>query len=152
MGSDARVLCFGGIGCDQHFFTNRPREGEMTFGEAIRSGFDHYVKFDGRAARPAFWWWVLFVLLVDIAANLIDLAIGVPIFSAIAGLGLLLPNLSVSIRRLHDTNRSGWWILIGLIPLIGWIVLLVFYLQQGDAGENRFGPPPATVTAPATTG
>ena len=95
MGSDARVLCFGGIGCDQHFFTNRPREGEMTFGEAIRSGFDHYVKFDGRAARPAFWWWVLFVLLVDIAANLIDLAIGVPIFSAIAGLGLLLPNLSV---------------------------------------------------------
>ena len=90
----------------------------MTFGEAIRSGFDHYVKFDGRASRPAFWWWVLFVLLVDIAANLIDLAIGAPIFSAIVGLGLLLPNLSVSIRRLHDTNRSGWWILIWLIPLL----------------------------------
>jgi uncharacterized membrane protein YhaH (DUF805 family) len=127
-------------------------EERMTFGEAIRSGFDHYVKFDGRASRRAFWWWALFVLLVDIAANLIDLAIGAPIFSAIVGLGLLLPNLSVSIRRLHDTNRSGWWILIGLIPLIGWIVLLVFYLQQGDAGENRFGPPPEMVTAPATTG
>ena len=124
----------------------------MTFGEAIRSGFDHYVKFDGRASRPAFWWWVLFVLLVDVAANLIDLAIGAPIFSSIVGLGLLLPNLSVSIRRLHDTNRSGWWILIGLIPLIGWIVLLVFYLQQSDSGENRFGPPPVAVTAPATTG
>ena len=107
------------------------------------------VRWSGLATR---WWWVLFLLLVDVAANLIDLAIGVPIFSTIVGLGLLLPNLSVSIRRLHDTNRTGWWILIGLIPLIGWIVLLVFYLQQGDAGENRFGPPPVTVTAPATTG
>jgi uncharacterized membrane protein YhaH (DUF805 family) len=58
----------------------------------------------------------------------------------------------VSIRRLHDTNRTGWWILIGLIPLIGLIVLLVFYLQRSDPGENRFGPPPATTTAAATTG
>lgn len=123
----------------------------MTFGEAVRSGFDHYVKFDGRASRPAFWWWVLFVILVSIAANIIDLAIGAPVFSALVGLGLLLPGLSVSIRRLHDTNRTGWWILIYLIPLIGLIVLLVFYLQQGDPGENRYGPPPVTETATATT-
>jgi uncharacterized membrane protein YhaH (DUF805 family) len=123
----------------------------MTFGEAVRSGFDHYVKFDGRASRPAFWWWVLFVILVSIAANIIDLAIGAPVFSALVGLGLLLPGLSVSIRRLHDTNRTGWWILIYLIPLIGLIVLLVFYLQQGDPGENRYGPPPVTQTATATT-
>src|SRR5829696_4964713 len=121
----------------------QPREGDMTFGEAVRSGFDHYVKFDGRASRPAFWWWVLFVVLASVGANIIDLAIGAPVFSAIVGLGLLLPNLSVAIRRLHDTDRTGWWVLIWLIPLIGWIVLLVFYLQQGDAGENRFGPPPA---------
>jgi uncharacterized membrane protein YhaH (DUF805 family) len=121
----------------------------MTFGEAVRSGFEHYAKFDGRASRPAFWWWVLFVFLVGIAANIIDLAIGAPVFSAIVGLGLLLPNLSVSIRRLHDIDRTGWWVLIWLIPLIGWIVLLVFYLQQGDAGENRFGAPPATAPAPA---
>jgi uncharacterized membrane protein YhaH (DUF805 family) len=121
----------------------------MTFGEAVRSGFDHYVKFDGRASRPAFWWWVLFVVLASVGANIIDLAIGAPVFSAIVGLGLLLPNLSVAIRRLHDTDRTGWWVLIWLIPLIGWIVLLVFYLQQGDAGENRFGPPSATAPAPA---
>lgn len=122
----------------------------MTFGEAVRSGFDHYAKFDGRASRPAFWWWVLFVVLVSVGANIIDLVIGAPVFSAILGLGLLLPNLSVSIRRLHDTDRTGWWVLIWLIPLVGWIVLLVFYLQQGDAGENRFGPPPAAPTpAPA---
>jgi uncharacterized membrane protein YhaH (DUF805 family) len=124
----------------------------MTFGEAVRSGFEHYAKFDGRASRAAFWWWVLFVFLVSIAANIIDLAIGAPVFSALAGLGLLLPNISVSIRRLHDTNRTGWWLLIWLIPLIGLIVLLVFYLQRGDDGENRFGPPSETVTAPATAG
>jgi uncharacterized membrane protein YhaH (DUF805 family) len=123
----------------------------MTFGEAVRSGFDHYAKFDGRASRRAFWWWVLFVFLVGIAANIIDLAIDAPVFTALVGLALLLPNLSVSIRRLHDTDRTGWWILIYLIPLIGLIVLLVFYLQQGDRGENRFGPPPAE-TAPAETG
>jgi uncharacterized membrane protein YhaH (DUF805 family) len=124
----------------------------MTFGEAVRSGFDHYAKFDGRASRPAFWWWVLFVVLVSVGANIIDLAIGAPVFSAIVGLGLLLPNLSVAIRRLHDTDRTGWWVLIWLIPLIGWVVLLVFYLQQGDAGENRFGPPPATAPTPAPAG
>jgi uncharacterized membrane protein YhaH (DUF805 family) len=123
----------------------------MTFGESVRSGFDHYAKFDGRASRPAFWWWVLFVFLVGIAANIIDFAIGAPVFTALVGLALLLPNLSVSIRRLHDTDRTGWWILIYLIPLIGLIVLLVFYLQQGDRGENRFGPPPGTATATATT-
>lgn len=124
----------------------------MTFGEAVRSGFEHYAKFDSRASRPEFWWWVLFVILMGIGANLIDLAIGAPVFSAITGLGLLLPNIAVSIRRLHDTDRSGWWILIWLIPLIGLIVLLVFYLQQGDPGENRFGPPPTTTPATATTG
>ena len=114
----------------------------MTFGEAVSSGFEHYTKFDGRASRPAFWWWVLFVFLVGIAADLIGLAIGsVSVTSGIVGLALLLPNLSVGIRRLHDTNRTGWWILIGLIPLIGFIVLLIFYLQQSDPGENDYGPP-----------
>jgi uncharacterized membrane protein YhaH (DUF805 family) len=121
----------------------------MTFTEAIKDGFDHYVKFDGRASRPAYWWWFLFAVLVSIAANIIDAAIGTfGIVSGIAGLALLLPGLSVAIRRLHDTNRSGWWILIGLIPIIGWIVLLVFYLQPSDTTENRFGPPPAS-SAPA---
>jgi uncharacterized membrane protein YhaH (DUF805 family) len=120
----------------------------MTFTEAVKDGFDHYVKFDGRASRPAFWWWALFAFLVGIAANIIDAIIGSPIISSLVGLALLLPGLSVSIRRLHDTNRTGWWVLISLIPLIGLIVLIVFWVQESDAGQNNYGPPPV----PATTG
>ena len=67
----------------------------------------------------------------------------VQIFSIIVSLGLLLPNLSVAIRRLHDTDRTGWWILIGLIPLIGLIVLLIFYVRRATAGDNQYGPPMA---------
>jgi uncharacterized membrane protein YhaH (DUF805 family) len=124
----------------------------VTFSEAVKSGFDHYATFSGRASRPAYWWWVLFVIVVSIVASMIDAAIGTwGVFTGLAGLALLLPNISVSIRRLHDTNRTGWWILIGLIPLIGFIVLLIFYLEQGDEGENEYGPPPADkAITPAT--
>ena len=122
----------------------------MTFSDAIRSGFDNYVNFEGRASRAEFWWWVLFAILVSIAANIIDAIIGAPIFSLLAGLGLLLPNLAMSVRRLHDTNRSGWWILIGLIPLIGFIVLLIFSLEQGTPGPNEHGPPPSDAPAAPT--
>lgn len=113
----------------------------MSFSEAIKDGFDHYAKFDGRASRPSFWWWVLFVIIVSIVANIIDLAIDAPVISTIVGLGLLLPGLSKAIRRLHDTGRTGWWILIGLIPLIGFIVLLIFYLEKSEPTENQYGPP-----------
>jgi uncharacterized membrane protein YhaH (DUF805 family) len=123
----------------------------MTFTEAIKDGFDHYTKFDGRAARPAYWWWFLFALLVSIGTNIIDAAIGsFGVISGLAGLALLLPGLSVSIRRLHDTDHSGWWLFIILIPIIGFIVLLVFYLRDSDPGENKYGPPPAATIAPAT--
>ena len=115
----------------------------MGFSEAVKSGFDHYTTFDGRASRPAFWWWFLFGILVAIGANIVDAVIGSQILSIVASLGLLLPNLSVGIRRLHDTDRSGWWILIGLIPIIGFIVLIVFYVQQSDPGDNSYGPPMA---------
>ncbi len=125
----------------------------MTFAEAVRSGFDHYVKFDGRASRPAFWWWFLFGVLVGIGATIIDAIIGTfGVVGGLVSLALLLPNLSVAIRRLHDTDHTGWWVLIGLIPIIGFIVLLIFYLRQSDPGENQYGPPPAEgVPAPTAT-
>lgn len=115
----------------------------MGFSEAVKSGFDHYTKFDGRANKPAFWWWFLFQIIVYIAAEIVDAILGTTIFWILIALGLLLPNLSVAIRRLHDTNRTGWWILIGLIPIVGFIVLLIFYLEQSNPGPNDYGPPMA---------
>jgi uncharacterized membrane protein YhaH (DUF805 family) len=116
----------------------------VSFGEAIRSGFDHYVKFDGRASRSAFWWWALFQAIVAIVALIVDYAIfnSPGVFYGLTALGLLLPSFSVAIRRLHDTDRSGWWLLIYLVPLIGAIVLLVFFLTGSDPGANRYGPGP----------
>ena len=120
----------------------------MSFSEAVRDGFDNYVNFEGRASRSSFWWWVLFTFIVGVVANILDAAIDATIFSIIVGLGLILPNLSKAIRRLHDTGRTGWWVLIILVPLIGFIVLLIFYLDKSDPAENEYGPPPAA-TVPA---
>ncbi len=114
----------------------------MSFTEAIQSGFDHYTKFDGRASRPAFWWWFLFQILVLVAAQILSSIIGSMIIYYLAALALILPGISVAIRRLHDTGRSGWWILIGIIPLIGAIVLLIFYLEKSNPGDNEYGPEP----------
>jgi uncharacterized membrane protein YhaH (DUF805 family) len=116
----------------------------MSFSEAIKDGFDHYTNFQGRASRAAFWYWVLFGLLVGIAANILDSAIfDGPLLSYLVSLALFLPGLSVAIRRLHDTGRSGWWYLIILVPLIGIIVLIVFWVEQGHSGPNEYGPEPA---------
>lgn len=125
----------------------------MSFGDAIRSGFDHYAKFEGRASRSAFWWWALFQLIVTFVAIALDYAIfnSLGVFYALTVLGLLLPSFSVAIRRLHDTDRSGWWLLIYLIPLIGSIVLLVFFLTASDPGPNRYGPGPDSAQAGAAT-
>jgi uncharacterized membrane protein YhaH (DUF805 family) len=121
----------------------------MSFWEAVRSGFHHYVRFHGRASRPAFWWWHLFAIVVAIVVASLDGTIfeeSLPL-TLLVWAGLILPSLSVAIRRLHDTDRGGWWILISFIPIIGFIVLLVFYLKKGDPGENSYGPPMAVGVA-----
>lgn len=118
----------------------------MNFGQAIGSGFKNYVGFEGRACRSEYWFWVLFVVIVGVVLGILD---GVlfpdnqtgllgPLFS----LGVFLPGLAVGIRRLHDIGKSGWWILIGLIPIVGWIILIVWAIQKGDGGSNRFGADP----------
>jgi uncharacterized membrane protein YhaH (DUF805 family) len=118
----------------------------MTFGQAISSGFQNYLNFTGRASRSAFWYWALFCFLVSIATGLIDLMAfpdaRVSPLSGLASLALLLPNLAVGARRLHDTDRSGWFLLLALIPLIGIIILIVWWCQRGTMGANRFGPDP----------
>jgi uncharacterized membrane protein YhaH (DUF805 family) len=118
----------------------------MGFTEAITSGFRNYVNFSGRAVRSEFWYWVLFAILASIVAGLIDLALfgieGSSPINSLVGLALFLPGLAVSVRRLHDLDRSGWWILLGLIPLVGIIILIVWYCQRGTNGPNRFGSDP----------
>lgn len=107
-----------------------------------------YTEFDGRSDRPEFWWFALINVIVSLVLYAIGVAafglIGGQLLGVLYGLATLLPGLGVEIRRLHDTNRSGWWILIGLIPVIGGIILIVFFASAGTHGPNRFGaqPPP----------
>lgn len=106
-----------------------------------------YVDFSGRAQRMEFWMFQLFNFLVSIGLAIVDAILGLGILQPLYALAVLLPGLAAGARRLHDTNRSGWWLLIGLIPLIGIIVLIVFWVQDSDPGDNAFGPNPKAVVA-----
>ena len=125
----------------------------MNMQTAVPTVFRKYVVFSGRATRSEFWWWILFIVLVSVALSMIDGAVIAPMtghetFDPEAGqplqllfnLATLLPTLAVTVRRLHDTDRSGWWILLGLIPIIGNLILLWWYIQSGTEGENQYGP------------
>lgn len=136
----------------------------MTFTEAVQTCFLKYADFTGRARRSEYWWWALFVFLVDLVVNaiggfqpiLIILGRGQSgestLWSVLAGivsLALLLPGLAVFVRRLHDTGRSGWWWLIALVPLVGAIILIVFLVQEGNPAHNQYGSSPAHTTPSA---
>jgi len=112
----------------------------MNFSQAITSGFSNYVNFSSRAIRSEYWYWVLFIILAEIVTSIIDFALGFQLTTGIFGLATFLPSLAIAIRRLHDLDRSGWWIVLVLIPLIGAIVLIVWYCSKGTEGSNRFGP------------
>jgi uncharacterized membrane protein YhaH (DUF805 family) len=120
----------------------------MGFGQAISSGFSNYVNFSGRSCRSEYWFWVLFVLIADVVAIAIDAAIGMQIVSSLFGLAVLLPGLAVTVRRLHDLDRTGWWIFLGLIPLVGAIILIIWFCSKGTDGQNRFGADPLGGLAP----
>ncbi|GMA18211.1 DUF805 domain-containing protein [Arsenicicoccus piscis] len=122
----------------------------MSFTDAVKICFNKYVDFTGRARRSEYWWWVLFTTVLGIVAGLLDQLLGTDysnssgggIVQTITSLAVLLPSLAVLARRLHDTGRSGWWMLIGLIPVIGWIVLLVFTVSDSNPQANQYGPNP----------
>ena len=114
-----------------------------------------YADFNGRARRKEYWFFVLFNLIISCVLSVVDVFVGT--YSAAAGIGLLaglyalavlIPGIAVTVRRLHDTGRSGWWILIVLVPLVGWIVLLVFMLLDSHPGTNAYGPNPKEGEAP----
>lgn len=116
----------------------------MSFQEAVRNALmQNYANFNGRASRPEFWYFVLAIVIATVFASIIDdYALGEPVLESIVTLGTIIPFLAVGARRLHDTDRSGWWLLIHVIPLIGSIVLIVWWVFVGSPGPNHFGPPP----------
>src|ERR1700761_4741644 len=117
----------------------------MNFGQSISTCFRKYAEFNGRAGRSELWWFVLFLLLADAAAGLLDEGMfgGRNIVSGLWSLAVLIPSFAVWARRLHDTDRSGWWVLLSLIPIAGWIILIIWGCQRGTDGANRFGERPA---------
>ena len=126
----------------------------MSFGEAVASGFAHYARFSGRASRSEFWFWVLFAMSGAVLANGIDAAIfiyhpGISPLNSIFTVVTLLPSFAVAARRLHDVDRSGWWLLLAATG-IGLIVLIYWFSQEGPASANASGA--EAMSAPALTG
>lgn len=125
----------------------------MGFGQAISSCLSKFFTFAGRAPRSEYWYFYLFFLIAIIGGVVLDMLVGTAVLdengeykagpiAVIAGLGLIIPYFSVAVRRLHDINRSGWWLWLGLIPFVGALVLLVWNCMRGTDGNNRFGPNP----------
>jgi uncharacterized membrane protein YhaH (DUF805 family) len=100
----------------------------MTFQESVTVCFRKYADFSGRATRSEYWWFFLFIIVVSLATSYVSSAL-----SGLFSLATLLPSIAAAARRLHDTNRSGWWQLIVLVPVVGIIVLIVFLAQEGKA-------------------
>ena len=118
----------------------------MNFVQAIKSGFSNYVTFSGRACRSEYWFWVLFTVIGGLVTVILDSVIfgyqaGVTPLNGIFDLATFLPGLAVAARRLHDTDRTAWWLLLAL-TVIGAILLIVWFCFRGTPGANRFGPDP----------
>ncbi len=119
----------------------------MNFKESVTTCFQKYVDFDGRASRSEYWWFYLFYFVSYIGIAILDSMITGGIIAVLYSLALMIPSITAGVRRLHDTDRVGWWMLIALIPLVGVIVLIIFLAHKGTPGENRFGPPPVLTDA-----
>lgn len=103
----------------------------MQFTESVRTCFSKYASFDGRATRPEFWWWALFCVIATLALGVISDKL-----SAAFSLATLLPYIAVTTRRLHDTDRSGWWQLLFFLPVIGWLVVLYWLVQPSESADR----------------
>lgn len=140
----------------------------MSFGQAVSTCFTKYAVFKGRASRSELWYWVLFYVIVSVVVNIIDSLFGWQIntvtntdtgnsitsyynagwLSSIWALVVLLPTLAVAVRRLHDVGKSGWWWWLSIICCIGPLILIfAFYIKEGEAGDNKYGPPPGSPAA-----
>ncbi|MBE6293284.1 MAG: DUF805 domain-containing protein [Bacteroidales bacterium] len=103
----------------------------MGFSQAVKSVFSNYANFSGRARRSEYWYFVLFSLIIGL----------IPIVNLIVGLISIIPSIAVCVRRLHDIGKSGWWLLLCLIPIVN-LILLVWYCTDSQPGENQWGANP----------
>jgi uncharacterized membrane protein YhaH (DUF805 family) len=125
-------------------------EGSMSPFDYMKLPLQKYADFSGRSRRMEYWMFVVGVIGAAVVAMILDNVVGMggmifgvygPIYGIVA-LGTLIPSLACAVRRLHDQDKSGWWLLIGLIPLLGGLILLVLMFLEGTKGDNRFGPDP----------
>lgn len=119
----------------------------VSFVESFGLFFKNYVNFSGRSSRAAYWWWMLWIVMISVVLSIVDgFIVGFDSAATAGPLGgifsliTLIPSIALSVRRLHDINRRGWWLLLTLIPIIGWIILFVWSVTQGDKGANGYGP------------
>lgn len=118
----------------------------MTFTESIKICLSKYADFNGRASRPEYWWFALFIVIGGFGISLVSNMLGTLFY-----LGTMVPSLAAATRRLHDTDKSGWLQLIALIPVLGWIAIIYLLAQPGKDESNRFGAAPA-LTSDASIG
>ncbi len=112
----------------------------MQFMDAVKSVYTNYVNFKDRSGRGEYWWFILFYFIAIIVLSLVEGLLGMTgILSNLFGLASLIPSLAVSVRRLHDTGHSGWWVLLNLIPLIGFIILIIMSYAKPGEGPNKYG-------------
>lgn len=118
----------------------------MNLEQAVRSVLSKYADFTGRARRSEFWFWELAVFIASIVAGVIDAIIGAQIVGYLILLATIIPSLAVGARRLHDIDKSGWLQLIGIIPIVGWIILIVWFATDSKP-DNQYGPNPKGAAA-----
>jgi uncharacterized membrane protein YhaH (DUF805 family) len=127
----------------------------MGFGEAVSTCFSQYATFTGRAIRAEYWYWVLFCSLAGAILTLVEVVISDTAGSALGwlfDLATIVPTIAVAARRLHDIDRSGWWQLLGFIPIIGWVILLVWFSQDGTRAATGSADPNADNISDSTAG
>lgn len=122
----------------------------MGMQDAVKTVFGKYVDFSGRARRAEYWWFGLFVVIVGVVLAIAEAVLfhgqmgQYGLLSGLWNLATLLPSLAVAVRRMHDTGRSGWWLLLFLVPLIGVLIVLYWFIQRGTVGTNQYGPDAVT--------
>jgi uncharacterized membrane protein YhaH (DUF805 family) len=148
---DAQIPCRDHIGCgdDVSFVSNKAKSDDrqaslntaapeqrwrrnMNFVDAVKICFVKYADFNGCGSRPEFWWWILFTSIAALVLRSVSFYL-----STLFSLATFLPSIAVTARRLHDTDRSGWWQLLYFVPVIGWILLIIWCLEPGE--PNRYG-------------